>query len=94
MSAFPPKADIERGAALRLLMTQSGHPIAHRFQWSRTVKGFSPFDVPPPSATYHLDDRPINGKQSDCSTENNEEENLIEVESGQNVVNHVLCVAS
>jgi hypothetical protein len=29
MSALPPKADIEMGAALRLLLTQSGHyPMA------------------------------------------------------------------
>ncbi len=55
---------------------------------------FSPLDVPPPSVTYHLDDKPINGKQSDCGTENNEEENLIEVQGAQNVVDRVLCVAS
>ncbi len=27
MSALPPKADIKMGAALRLLMTQSGHRL-------------------------------------------------------------------
>ncbi len=72
-------------------------PSEHHI-WVRTSLGScmngSPFDVPPPSVTYHLDDKPVNGKQSDSGTENNEEENLIEVQGAQKVVNRVLCVAA
>ncbi len=33
--------------------------------------GRSNLSPPPPLVIYHLDDKPVNGKQSDCGTENN-----------------------
>ena len=54
----------------------------------------SPFYVPLPSVTYHLDDKPVNGKQSDCGTEDNEEENPIKVQGAQNIGDRVIYVAS
>ncbi len=43
------------------------------FHWDSGAEElcFPLFGVPPPLVAYHLDDNPVNGKQSDCGTEDN-----------------------
>ncbi len=45
MSALPPKADIEMGAALRLLVTQSGRSVEYAVQQTGNLSGL-PLVVP------------------------------------------------
>ena len=39
MSALPPKADIEKKAAIRPLLTKADIPLPHRMEQDGTIKG-------------------------------------------------------